>query len=53
MTNDDWYGLLTIGSEVNTVESIIYMFSMVYILNYIVQGLVMAILLDGFSMYLD
>lgn len=53
MTNDDWYGVYVIGSEINTVAAIIYSFSMVIILNYLTYGLVLAILLDGFGRYLD
>ncbi|CAD8095967.1 unnamed protein product [Paramecium sonneborni] len=53
MTNDDWYGVYVIGSEINTVAATIYSFSMVIILNYLTYGLVLAILLDGFGRYLD
>lgn len=52
MTNDDWYGILALGSEINMVFAFIYSFSMVHFLNYITYGLVMAILLDGFGEYL-
>jgi hypothetical protein len=53
MTNDDWYGLLVLGSEINTSFTVFYLFTMVYVLNYIIVGLLMAILLDGFSKYMD
>ncbi|CAD8187083.1 unnamed protein product [Paramecium octaurelia] len=53
MTNDDWYGVYVIGSDIDFTFSIIYSFSMVLILNYLTYGLVMAVLLDGFGKYLD
>ncbi|CAD8198931.1 unnamed protein product [Paramecium pentaurelia] len=53
MTNDDWYGVYVIGSDINFTFSIIYSFSLVLILNYLTYGLVMAVLLDGFGKYLD
>lgn len=53
MTNDDWYGVLILGSSINKEATIIYCFFLIYIVNYLVQGLVMAILLDGFSKYME
>ncbi|CAK56635.1 unnamed protein product (macronuclear) [Paramecium tetraurelia] len=53
MTNDDWYGVYVIGSDIDFTFSIIYSFSLVLILNYLTYGLVMAVLLDGFGKYLD
>ncbi|CAD8181015.1 unnamed protein product [Paramecium pentaurelia] len=53
MTNDDWYGVFVLGTEISTVAAIIYSYSMVIILNYLTYGLVLAILLDGFGRYLD
>ncbi|CAD8110423.1 unnamed protein product [Paramecium primaurelia] len=52
MTNDDWYGVLILGTQVNQIFAFIYSFSMIHFLNYITYGLVMAILLDGFGEYL-
>ncbi|CAK66104.1 unnamed protein product (macronuclear) [Paramecium tetraurelia] len=52
MTNDDWYGVLALGTKVNQIFAFIYSFSMIHFLNYITYGLVMAILLDGFGEYL-
>ncbi|CAD8075875.1 unnamed protein product [Paramecium primaurelia] len=52
MTNDDWYGVLALGTQVNQIFAFIYSFSMIHFLNYITYGLVMAILLDGFGEYL-
>jgi hypothetical protein len=52
MTNDDWYGVLVLGTKVNQVFAFLYSFSMIHFLNYITYGLVMAILLDGFGEYL-
>lgn len=53
MTNDDWYGTLVLGTNVNRDFGVIYSYSMVIILNYLTYGLVLAILLDGFGKYLD
>lgn len=53
LTNDDWYGVLILGSSVSRFGTIFYCFSMIYIVNYLTFGLVMAILLDGFSQYLE
>jgi len=53
MTNDDWYGVLVLGTNVNLNFGVIYSYSMVIILNYLTYGLVLAILLDGFGKYLD
>ena len=53
MTNDDWYGVYAIGSQVNLTAAVIFSFSMVLILNYLTYGLVLAILLDGFGRYLE
>ena len=53
MTNDDWYGVFVLGTGINETFGIIYSYSMVIVLNYLTYGLVLAILLDGFSKYLD
>ncbi|CAD8147067.1 unnamed protein product [Paramecium octaurelia] len=53
MTNDDWYGVYVMGSDLNYTFAVIYSYSMVIILNYLTYGLFMAILLDGFGKYLD
>lgn len=49
MTNDDWYGVFRLGTEFNIYYAVIYSYTMVFVLNYFVYGIVMAILLDGFS----
>jgi hypothetical protein len=49
MTNDDWYGVYVMGSDINYYFAVIYSYSMVIVLNYITYGLVLAILLDGFG----
>jgi hypothetical protein len=49
MTNDDWYGVYVMGSDLNYYFAVIYSYSMVIVLNYITYGLVLAILLDGFG----
>ncbi|CAD8096268.1 unnamed protein product [Paramecium sonneborni] len=53
MTNDDWYGVYVMGSELNYTFAVIYSYSMVIILNYLTYGLFMAVLLDGFGKYLN
>ncbi|CAD8091567.1 unnamed protein product [Paramecium primaurelia] len=53
MTNDDWYGVYVMGSDLNYTFAVIYSYSMVIILNYLTYGLFMAILLDGFGKYLN
>ncbi|CAD8125822.1 unnamed protein product [Paramecium sonneborni] len=53
MTNDDWYGVFVLGTGINETFGIVYSYSMVIVLNYLTYGLVLAILLDGFSKYLD
>ncbi|CAD8106039.1 unnamed protein product [Paramecium primaurelia] len=53
MTNDDWFGVYRIGTEVQTELSITYSISLVFTLNYFIYGIMMAILLDGFSQYLE
>ncbi|CAD8054705.1 unnamed protein product [Paramecium primaurelia] len=53
MTNDDWYGVYVMGSDINYTFAVIYSYSMVIILNYLTYGLFMAILLDGFGKYLN
>lgn len=49
-TNDDWYGVLRLGTTFSS-PPIAYIFcvSVVYILNIMIWGLVMAFLLDQFS----
>lgn len=53
MSNDDWYGVLWMGIEQNKTYALIYSFSMMILLNYCTFGLVIAVILDGFSLYLD
>ncbi|CAD8123231.1 unnamed protein product [Paramecium sonneborni] len=53
MTNDDWYGVFVLGTDINETFAVVYSYSMVIILNYLTYGLVLAILLDGFGKYLD
>ncbi|CAD8209125.1 unnamed protein product [Paramecium pentaurelia] len=53
MTNDDWYGVFVLGTGINETFGTLYSYSMVIVLNYLTYGLVLAILLDGFSKYLD
>ena len=50
LTNDDWWGLFTIGIlNASPLFTYIFIISMIYIINYLTFGLVFAILLDGFS----
>jgi hypothetical protein len=54
ITNDDWYGILvlaTIHSEIWI--ALTYCFVMIFVINYMIFGLVMAILLDAFSKELE
>ncbi|CAD8106693.1 unnamed protein product [Paramecium sonneborni] len=53
MTNDDWFGVYRIGSEIQKEFSIAYSILLVFTLNYFIYGILMAILLDGFSQYLE
>jgi hypothetical protein len=53
MTNDDWYGVLYMGVDQNKYFGLAYSYSMMYIVNFVTYGLVMAILLEGFGKYLD
>lgn len=49
-TGDDWYGLLVLGvNNSNEWSTLFFSISMVFIVNYMTFGLVMAIILDGFS----
>lgn len=53
-TNDDWYGLLILGTTHGSPSvTCLYLFIMIYLINYITFGIVLAILLDGFSIYLN
>lgn len=49
MTNDDWFGVYRIGTTVNLELTVVFSFVLVFTLNYFVFGIMMAILLDGFS----
>ena len=53
ITNDDWYGVMVLGSGVNKGATVAYCFVMIYLINYLVIGLVMAIVLDGFGKYME
>mgnify|MGYP001807816736 CR=1 FL=1 len=49
MTNDDWFGVYRIGTEVKKELAVTYSIALVFTLNYFIYGIMMAILLDGFS----
>lgn len=49
MTNDDWFGVYRVGTEITKELSIAYSISLVFTLNYFIYGIMMAIVLDGFS----
>jgi hypothetical protein len=52
-TNDDLYGVIVLGSEhADPWLTLLYSTLVLYILNFMTFGLVIAILLDGFSKYL-
>lgn len=53
MCNDDWYGVLVLGTGVTRYFTIVYLFLLIFLVNYLTYGLVMAILLDGFGKYLE
>ncbi|CAD8084276.1 unnamed protein product [Paramecium sonneborni] len=53
MTNDDWFGVYRIGTEVKKELAVTFSIALVFTLNYFIYGIVMAILLDGFSQYLE
>lgn len=51
-TGDDWYGLVIHGTTYSYMNlSMIYCLVLVYVLNFMTFGLVLAIILDGFSTY--
>lgn len=48
-TNDDWYGVILLGSTYsNPLITILYCIILLYILNYMTFGLVIAMVLDSF-----
>lgn len=49
LTNDDWWGVFTLGLKVNKPFTFLFIITMVYILNFMTFGFVFAVLLDGFS----
>lgn len=50
ITNDDWYGVLVLGTKYSRPWiAIAYTFTMIFVINYLIYGLVMAVLLDAFS----
>jgi hypothetical protein len=52
-TNDDWFTLIKIKSQdSNSWLTACYLIIMIYLLNHLTFGLVLAILLDGFQKYL-
>ncbi len=53
MSHGDWYGILKIAAPTNQIFSFIYLFIIVFTLNYLVYGLVMAILLEAFNECLE
>ena len=54
MTNDDWYHVYVNGNvNGNRYATHIYIFLMIIIINISLLGLALAIILDGFTVYLD
>jgi len=52
-TNDDLYGVIRLGSEyASPWTTFLYSTMVLYVLNFMTFGLVIAIILDGFSKYL-
>lgn len=44
---------MVLGSGVNKGATVAYCFVMIYLINYLIIGLVMAIVLDGFGKYME
>ena len=53
MTNDDAYGMMAYTVDTNGITSFLYYFALVFVINYMIVGLVMAVLLDAFSSELE
>lgn len=54
VTNDDWFGVLILGTTYGYKwPTVLFIFSMIYLINFMTVGIVMAILLDGFSKYIN
>jgi len=54
ITNDDAYGLLKAATTYQDVwVGLVFYFAMVFALNYLIYGLVSAVLLDAFSSELE
>jgi len=51
---DDWYSIMILGTTHNTEKwsTILYCISMIYFINYCMYGLLLAIILGGFSKYM-
>lgn len=50
ITNDDWYGVLVLGTMYSEPWiALAYTFTLIFVINYLIYGLVMAVLLDAFS----
>lgn len=53
-TTDDWYGLFHLGIDHSSKwATIIFVFSLIYFLNFMIFGLVLAIILEGFSKFIN
>lgn len=54
VTNDDWYGVFNLGASYSYKwPTVLFVFTMIYLINYLTLGILMAILLDGFSKYIN
>jgi hypothetical protein len=52
-TTDDWYSLFELGVHHSSKWlTIIFVFSTIYFVNFMIFGLVLAIILDGFSKFI-
>lgn len=52
-TNDDWVGVMVMGTTYTEKgSSLLYSVSMIFLINYFMYGLLLAITLNGFSSYL-
>jgi hypothetical protein len=54
ITNDNWYDIYIRGNESgNKIVTHVYLFLMIFIVNICLLGLALAIILDGFTIYMD
>jgi len=53
-TTDGWPGLFELGMHYSSKwATILFIFTTIYLLNFMIFGLVLAIILDGFSKFIN